>query len=256
MRPLAFVDLETTGATAALDRITEIGIVQVDQDGHVREWQGLVNPGMPIPPFIAQLTGISDAMVADAPPFSAVAAEVFSRLEGRLFLAHNARFDYGFLKQEFARLGIEFRAPVRCTVKLSRALYPEFKKHSLDALIERHGLYAEDRHRALADAQLIHQFWQKIHVDREIEVIQAALDAQDPLALLPPELDPASLDALPDAPGEYTLYGENGQRLHTARVKSIRLRVLGHFSPKKASVRKAALARRVRRIEWTAAPGW
>lgn len=251
MQPLAFVDLETTGATAALDRITEIGIVQVDPDGHVREWQQLVNPGQPIPPFIAQLTGIHDAMVADAPPFAAVAAEAFARLEGRLFLAHNARFDYGFLKAEFARAGIVFRAPVRCTVKLSRALYPEFKKHSLDALIERHGLYAEDRHRALADAQLIHQFWQKIHVDRPGEAILAALEEQDPLALLPPELAAACLDELPEAPGRYRLLDAAGQPLHIATVKNLRQRILAHFSPKKASARKRALAARIRAIDWT-----
>ena len=110
MRPLAFVDLETTGATATHDRITEIGIVEVDADGTVREWQQLVNPGMRIPPFIEQLTGISNDMVADAPPFETVAAETMKRLEGRLFIAHNARFDYGFLKNEFKRLGITFRA--------------------------------------------------------------------------------------------------------------------------------------------------
>ena len=122
MRPLAFVDLETTGATATADRVTEIGIVEVDEDGSVREWQQLVNPGTRIPPFIEQLTGISNAMVADAPPFAAVADETLRRLEGRLFIAHNARFDYGFLKNEFKRLGITFRAPVLCTVKLSRTL--------------------------------------------------------------------------------------------------------------------------------------
>ena len=124
MRPLAFVDLETTGATATSDRITEIGIVEVDADGTVREWQQLVNPGTRIPPFIEQLTGISNEMVADAPTFESVAAETLRRLEGRLFIAHNARFDYGFLKNEFKRLGIAFRAPVLCTVKLSRTLYP------------------------------------------------------------------------------------------------------------------------------------
>jgi DNA polymerase-3 subunit epsilon len=93
---LAFVDLETTGATATADRITEIGIVEVDADG-VREWSCLVNPGTPISGFIQNLTGISNAMVADAPPFEDVAEEVLARLEGRLFIAHNARFDYGFL---------------------------------------------------------------------------------------------------------------------------------------------------------------
>ena len=97
-RALAFVDLETTGATATSDRITEIGIIEVDEDGSVREWQQLVNPGTRIPPFIEQLTGISNELVAAAPAFADVADETWRRLEGRLFIAHNARFDYGFLK--------------------------------------------------------------------------------------------------------------------------------------------------------------
>ena len=178
-RTLAFVDLETTGATATRDRITEIGIIEVDEDGSVREWQQLVNPGTRIPPFIEQLTGISNELVAAAPAFADVADETLRRLEGRLFIAHNARFDYGFLKNEFKRLGVTFRAPVLCTVKLSRTLFPEHKRHNLDSLIERHNLAADARHRALADAQLIRQFWQKIHVDRSNDEIEAALKAQN-----------------------------------------------------------------------------
>ena len=178
-RALAFVDLETTGATATSDRITEIGIIEVDADGAVREWQQLVNPGTRIPPFIEQLTGISNALVADAPAFADVADETLRRLQGRLFIAHNARFDYGFLKNEFRRIGVAFRAPVLCTVKLSRRLFPEHKRHNLDSLIERHNLAVGARHRALADAQLIHQFWQKIHVDRSNDEIEAALKAQN-----------------------------------------------------------------------------
>jgi DNA polymerase III epsilon subunit family exonuclease len=200
MRPLAFVDLETTGATAANDRITEIGIVEVDADGTVREWQQLLNPGISIPPFIEQLTGISNAMVANAPSFEAVASEALRRLEGRLFIAHNAKFDYGFLKSEFKRLGITFRASVLCTVKLSRALFPEHKRHNLDSLIERHALYAEARHRALADAQLIHQFWRKIHVDRNILDIEAALQAQNANPSLPAHIDASIVDDLPESP--------------------------------------------------------
>ena len=100
--PLVFLDLETTGATAHYDRITEIGIVEVDENG-VREWSCLVNPGTTISGFIERLTGISNAMVADAPPFEDVADEVRERHEGRLFIAHNARFDWGFVSAEMRR---------------------------------------------------------------------------------------------------------------------------------------------------------
>ena len=255
MRPLAFVDLETTGATATSDRITEIGIVEVDADGSVREWQQLVNPGTRIPPFIEQLTGISNEMVADAPPFEAIAAETLKRLEGRLFIAHNARFDYSFLKNEFKRLGITFRASVLCTVKLSRTLFPEHRRHNLDSLIERHELRADARHRALADAQLIHQFWQKIHADRSIDDIDAALKAQNAHPSLPPHLDASILEDLPEGPGVYLFYGENNLPLYIGKAKDIRQRVLSHFAGDHSSAKEMAIAQQVRRIDWIETAG-
>jgi DNA polymerase-3 subunit epsilon len=165
-------------------------------------------------------------MVADAPPFETVAAETMKRLEGRLFIAHNARFDYGFLKNEFKRLGITFRASVLCTVKLSRTLFPEHKRHNLDSLIERHDLQAAARHRALADAQLIFQFWQKIHVDRSSDDIESALKAQNAHPSLPPHLDAGIVDELPEVPGVYLFYGENNLPLYVGKAKDIRQRVL------------------------------
>jgi DNA polymerase-3 subunit epsilon len=255
MRPLAFVDLETTGATATNDRITEIGIVEVDADGSVREWQQLLNPGTRIPPFIEQLTGISNEMVADAPPFETVAAEVMKRLEGRLFIAHNARFDYGFLKNEFKRQGITFRASVLCTVKLSRALFPEHKRHNLDSLIERHALQAEARHRALADAQLIHQFWQRIHADRSHDEIERALQAQNAHPSLPQHLDVGIIDELPEVPGVYLFYGENELPLYVGKARDIRQRVLSHFAGDHSAAKEMELAQQVRRIDWIETAG-
>ncbi len=175
-QPFAFVDLETTGGASAVDRITEVGIIEVDAGG-VREWTTLVNPGVHISSFIEGLTGINDAMVADAPRFAEIADEVRTRLDGRIFVAHNARFDYGFLQQEFLRLGQEFSATVLCTVRLSRRLFPEHRKHNLDSLIERHGLEAGGRHRALADAQLIHQFWRQLRDGVEEDALAAAVTA-------------------------------------------------------------------------------
>lgn len=255
MKPLAFIDLETTGATATADRITEIGIVEVDADGTVREWQQLVNPGQPIPPFIEQLTGISNAMVAAAPPFEAVADEVLRRLEGRLFIAHNARFDYGFIKNEFKRLGVAFRAPVLCTVKLSRTLFPEHKRHNLDSLIERHGLKADARHRALADAQLIHQFWQRIHEAPGEEAVTNALRVLNAHPSLPAHLDASLVDDLPDVPGVYFFYGENNLPLYVGKAKDLRQRVLSHFAADHRSAKEMDLAVQIRRIDWIETAG-
>ena len=246
--PLAFVDLETTGATATADRITEIGIIEVDADG-VREWSTLVNPGVPISSFIESLTGISSAMVASAPAFTEVANEVLARLDGRLFIAHNARFDYGFLKNEFKRAGLDFRATVLCTVKLSRKLFPQHPRHNLDSLIDRHGLQVSARHRALGDARLIHQFWQQLLANVEPEVLAATVAKLTARPSLPANLDAAAIDALPDGPGVYLFHGENDLPLYVGKSTGIRKRVLAHFAADHATAKEMSLAQQVRRVE-------
>ncbi len=245
---LAFVDLETTGATATADRITEIGIVEVDADG-VREWSCLVNPGTPISGFIERLTGISNAMVANAPPFEEVAAEVRARLDGRLFIAHNARFDYGFLKNEFKRAGHDFRATVLCTVKLSRKLFPQHARHNLDSLIERHDLTVSSRHRALGDARLIHQFWNRVQAEIAPELLDEIVRKLTARPSLPANLDPAAIDDLPDGAGVYLFYGENDLPLYVGKSKELKKRVLSHFAADHAAAREMNLAQQVRRIE-------
>ena len=254
MQALAFVDLETTGATASCDRITEIGIVEVDADS-VREWSTLVNPEIAIPGFIQTLTGINDDMVRDAPTFAEVAEEVLQRLQGRLFIAHNARFDYGFLKSEFSRAGHEFRSTVLCTVKLSRKLFPEHRKHNLDALIERHGLNANGRHRALADAQLIHQFWNQMSASHPADRLASLLKELTAQPTLPPHLDPGVVDTLPEGPGVYLFYDDNDTPLYVGKAKGIRKRVLTHFADERSSAKKKGMSQQVRRIEWIETSG-
>ena len=115
---MAFIDLETTGGNAVHDRITEIGI-RFWRDGEkVGEWQTLLNPEQRISPFIEQLTGINNAMVADAPRFSEIGDALLEQLDGAIFVAHNARFDYSFIKAEFRRLGRLFTAKVLCTATI------------------------------------------------------------------------------------------------------------------------------------------
>ena len=254
-QPMVFVDLETTGATATVDRITEIGIVEVDEDGEVHQWSTLVNPQTPIPSFIQGLTGITDSMVADAPLFESVADEVMARLHGRLFVAHNARFDYGFLKNEFKRLGLTFKAPVLCTVKLSRKLYPQHAKHSLDALIERHDLHMPARHRALADADVLRQFWQVLARDIDADVLDKAVSELTGRSSWPTHLDPALLDDLPEKHGVYLFYGDNDLPLYIGKANNLRQRILSHFSADHRLAKEMSLSQQVRRIDWIETPG-
>lgn len=249
MDKLAFVDLETTGANPVSDRITEIGLIIVEGDS-VTRWSSLINPGCRIPPFIQGLTGITQEMVADAPSFADLADQIQSRLAGFTFIAHNARFDYGFLKNEFKRIGRRFQANVVCTVKLSRRLFPAFHKHNLDSLIERHGLTVVDRHRALDDAELIWQFWQKVQAAPGPEALVAAVGHQLARPSLPPHLDPGVLGDIPDLPGVYLFYGEGDVLLYVGKSVNLRQRVLSHFNADTREFRELRLSQQTYRIEW------
>ena len=139
------LDLETTGGNPVSDRIIEIALVRVEDGREVVRWSSLVNPGRWVSPFITNLTGIDNAMVADAPSFEDVAARLLELLDGTVLVAHNARFDHGFLKNAFSRMQIDLRVRVLCTVRLSRKLYPQHKGHGLDAIMRRHGLHSDAR---------------------------------------------------------------------------------------------------------------
>ncbi len=249
--PMVFVDLETTGANFANDRIIEIGVVEVSAEG-VSEWSCLVDPGRPVPAFITGLTGIDTAMVASAPRFEQLAATLLEKLRGRLFVAHNARFDYGFLKHEFKRLGIDFRATSLCTVKLSRKLFPGHHRHSLDTLVGRYDIVVADRHRALADARVLWELWQRWHEMMPADALWQAVDLITGRPELPPQIDPTVVDDLPEAPGAYALFGKEGELLLAKRSTNIRQQVFAHFSPAK---RDTALVRDTFRIDWREAAG-
>jgi DNA polymerase III subunit epsilon len=248
---LVFVDLETTGGNPAFHRITEIGIVRVIDGAVAEEWSSLINPECPIPPYIQVFTGISNEMVAGAPRFAEIAATVSEKLRGATFVAHNARFDYSFLRSEFFKLDVHFSAKVLCTVKLSRRLFPEHIRHNLDSVMERHGLSCSARHRALGDAQVLRDFWFKL--TREIP--QVCLDAAVAHAILGvpklPDHLPAQLaDELPEGPGAYRYFAEDGALLYVGRSHSLRGRVLAQLGNERAGSRDGKLAEQTRRVDW------
>jgi len=252
--PVAFVDLETTGMTAGGDRVTEVGIVRIDR-GRATEWSSLVNPECSIPPAIQALTGITNAMVASAPTFAGIASEVATRIAGCVFVAHNARFDYGFLKHEFGRLGQAFTARVLCTVKLSRRLFADAARHNLDSLIERHRLSSHDRHRALGDARILWAFIQALYRDRPADEIDAAVGRILRAPSLPPHLPAGALDAIPESPGIYRFYGLNPMPLYVGKSINLRERVASHFSSDYRSANDLRLSSELVRIEFEETAG-
>jgi DNA polymerase-3 subunit epsilon len=254
-RDLVFVDLETTGGNAAFDRITEVGLVRIADGRLVEEWSSLVNPERPIPSYIEAFTGISDAMVAGAPRFAEIAGLVRQKLQGALFVAHNARFDHSFLRGEFSRSQLEFAPKVLCTVKLSRRLFPEHARHNLDAVMERHGLNCSARHRALGDARVLHDLWFKLLREVPEPRLAAAVQAAIGSHKLPAHLPPGLVDEVPEGPGVYRFYGAEEQLLYVGRSDSLRMRVYRHFAAGDADSKDRRMADEVRRIDWLETAG-
>jgi DNA polymerase-3 subunit epsilon len=148
----AVVDIETTGSTPQSAGITEIAIVIHNGVEVTGKYVTLINPRHKIPPFIVNMTGISDEMVAAAPLFEEVAPQIYNLLNGRVFVAHNVSFDYSFVHYLLGRSGFQWSAPKLCTIKLSRRVFPGLEKYGLGSLTRDLGIRIEGRHRAWGDA--------------------------------------------------------------------------------------------------------
>jgi DNA polymerase III epsilon subunit family exonuclease len=148
-------DLETTGAKCPPCRITEIGAYRIERGQITDEFQTLVNPDCPIPPFIVSLTGITNSMVKHAPRFADVAVDFLDFIGDAVLVAHNAHFDMRFLNHEIGRLFSGYRVanPNLCTVQLSRRLLPHIENHKLHTVAEHFSINIENRHRAAGDAE-------------------------------------------------------------------------------------------------------
>ncbi len=158
-KPLVFLDVETTGGMAHSSRILEIGALRVENGQVTAQMNQVLDPEEAVPRWITDLTGIEPHETAGQPTFAELGAELQSLLDGAVFVAHNVNFDYSFFTEEYRRLGQKFQMDKLCTVRLSRALYPEHKSHRLDAVIARHGYQVANRHRAYDDAEVLHKFY-------------------------------------------------------------------------------------------------
>jgi DNA polymerase-3 subunit epsilon len=244
------LDLETTGGSPVNDRITEIAAVRMEGGREVARWSTLVNPGCAVSPFIEGLTGITTAMVATAPPFAEVAPQLMALLDDAVLVAHNVRFDHGFLLNEFARADMALRAKTLCTVRLSRALYPQHRSHGLDAIMQRHGLSTTARHRAMGDVDVVSQWLQQAETELGAEhVAQQALALLQGSAALPPQLE-THVGDIPETPGVYKFYGEGALPLYIGKSIKLRSRVMAHFQAATREAREMRISQEIRRIEW------
>lgn len=236
----AIVDIETTGGQPHQDKITEIAIFIHDGEKVVDKYHTLINPERPIPFFITQLTGIKDDMVQDAPKFYEVAKDIVEFTEGKVFVAHNVRFDYSFIKKEFADLGFTFQRKTLCTVRLSRSLMPGLPSYSLGKLCQSIDIPLSQRHRAIGDAEAT-----AILFDRLIKINRPVVDGNMNMAaehttqvlkqeiktsLLPPAITKEKVDALPMVPGVYYFHNEQGEVIYVGKSINIKKRIIQHFN--------------------------
>lgn len=222
------IDTETTGMRPPYSRIIDLGIIRVEHGKEVARFETLLNPSVSLPSMIKRITSIHDEDLATAPVFEDVALQVEELLEGAVFVAHNAPFDFAFVRSEFERLAMPFSPQALCTVKLSRALTPKAKRHSLDAVVERYGLPLRARHRAMPDAEAVWDFLQSLPQHHEEEdIARAAAHAQGNGGRSRAARD--SFTDLPSESGVYFFYGPDQELLYIGKSKHVRTRARSHF---------------------------
>ncbi len=246
---LSFVDIETTGANPISGRIIEIGILKVENNQLVKTYKTLINPQTYIDPFITGLTGITQDVLESAPTFEQIKDEILEILEGSIFVAHNVRFDYGFLRNEYRRFHQNFSLKHFCTVKLARLLYPGHTRYNLDTIIERFNITCENRHRAFDDAKVLWEFYQKAAAEISNEVFTKAVNLALKRPSIPLGISQEILDNLPDTPGVYTFYGENGMPLYIGKSVNLHDRILSHFSSDHMSSTEMKISQQIKSIE-------
>lgn len=252
---MSFVDIETTGTSVYHDRIIEIAIVTVKDGLIVDQYDTLINPQGPVSPFISQMTGIMPEQLEGAPTFRELCDELYGRLEDTLFVAHNVRFDYSFIKNEFKHLGRPFSLKQLCTVKLSRSLFPRFRRHNLDSIIERHGIVCEARHRALGDTLATYEFYKQVVQTTPIEKMEKIIKMLTKSPSLPSNVDAKLVDNLPEHAGVYIFYGENHVPLYIGKSINIKDRVKSHFQADHRSSSEMNISRQITDIEAIETPG-
>lgn len=227
----AIVDIETTGGSSRMEKITEIAIYQHDGEKITGEFASLINPERNIPYFITSLTGITNEMVEDAPRFYEIAKKIVEMTEGRTFVAHNARFDYSFLREEFKSLGFNFRRPLLDTVALSRKLIPGHTSYSLGNICKDLQIVINGRHRAAGDAFATTRLFEiLLEKDRELAACGKNIIKSTRISKLNPNLDLSKIENIPEEPGVYYFYNDKHDLIYIGKSRNLQQRISTHLS--------------------------
>ena len=234
----AIIDIETTGGNHTYDRITDICIILHDGLTVTEKFSSLVNPERNIPSHITRLTGISNEMVQDAPKFWEIAKRIIELTKGRVFVAHNVTFDYGFLQKEFSSLGYDYKREKLCTVRLSRKLLPGYKSYSLGVLCEQIGVKIKNRHRAEGDAEATAELFDLLLQKKAIHPELNRAGLEDLNLTKVDKIKVYILNKLPETIGVYYFLDKTGRIIYIGKSNNMRRRALSHFANKKTRSQK------------------
>lgn len=250
----AIVDIETTGGFPEQHGMTEIAIVLHNGKEIEGTFETLINPHQQIPPYIANMTGISDAMVAKAPSFETVAAQIFNLLQDRIFVAHNVNFDHSFVKYHLQKAGFQLSVPKLCTIRLSRKVFPGFRKYGLGHLCRELDISITNRHRAGGDALATAQILDLVLQNNGMRMIKELLKRDNHSQTLPAHLPERQVASLPQKPGVYYFHDQKDKVLYVGKAKNLKKRVLSHFTGLDLSKKRQDLLRTVHRISHVECP--
>lgn len=236
----AILDIETTGGQFNEEGITEIAIYKFDGHEVIDQFISLVNPEIPIQPFVVKLTGINNAMLRSAPKFFEVAKRIIEMTKDCVIVAHNASFDYRILRTEFKRLGYDFESKTLCTVELAKQLIPEQPSYSLGKLVRGLGIPIADRHRANGDAMATLKLF-KMLLDKDLskEIVKSLIQTEVIKGLAPKLLD--IVEHLPSRTGIYYIHRQDGKIIYIGKSRNIKKRVNQHFTGTTSKCKKIQL---------------
>ncbi|ULT43500.1 hypothetical protein KRR40_08745 [Niabella defluvii] len=215
----AIVDIETTGGYADANGITEICIVVFDGNEIVERYETLINPLHRIPPYIEALTGISNAMVAEAPVFEEVAERIYELLKDKVFVAHSVNFDYSFVRSQLQLCGYNYDANKLCTVRLSRKILPGYQSYSLGKLCNALGIAHVNHHRAGGDTDATVALFQLLLEQDKDGHIAKSLKRTSKEHVLPPNVPKTDFEKLPYTAGVYYFHDEKGKVVYVGKAK-------------------------------------
>lgn len=244
----AIVDIETTGGHASANGITEIAICIHDGKKVVKRFETLVNPQRDIPIYISALTGITNEMVRDAPPFEDVAADIYHLIHGKIFVAHNVNFDFSFVRYHLAAAGYDLQTNKLCTVRLGRKILPGLPSYSLGRLCKHLGIDNQSRHRAMGDAEATAELFTLLLNSDTDNHIKQSLKQGSKDQVLPPNLSKKDIDKLPYTPGVYYFHDQKGKVIYVGKAKNLKKRVSSHFTGNNPGFQRQEFLRNIHQI--------